>query len=497
MVVAPDPDPSHHAPVRPPRQGPAYADGGPKARAVASRSQPMRSPHAANEAVDDDAFGQGLPFDPRGRRGPIDRTSVPAGTDAGRTASPPAVIGAGTGKSGPGRVASARPVLTDEERGILIAAPDFRGGNRSTEQIDDRVLVHRNLTYAEGDRRDAVRHRLDVYLPTGGARQVLDDGVGGAGSGAAPAIVWFHGGGWQVGSKDDMGGLYGRIGAALARQGIAFVNANYRLTPRVRHPGHVEDVAAAVAYVVAQADQFNIRPDRLFVAGHSAGAHLASLLATQPDWLAEYDLDPRRDLAGVIALGGVYDLKAFRDHVARRGGIAGALARFYDDDAANADSAPPEPSPADAPVEPSPADAPVPARPGPASDGSAASSADGDGAARTRRSEPAGRIKPRPGMSLARNGWDNPFPPGSLSDASPLHNIRPGIPPFLIVHEGLGDLIPQQAVALAQSLERAGVGHERVEIACEDHFTILLETLRPGSRVLEAMVRFVMMARAQ
>ncbi|MFW5653531.1 MAG: alpha/beta hydrolase [Planctomycetota bacterium] len=377
-----------------------------------------------------------------------------------------------------------RVALSEAELALLSAPPDYRGSAEQTEQLDDGVLVHRNLRYAEGERRDAVRHRLDLYLP---ARATMwpqaTDGAGDAASSLAtkrscPLVVWFHGGGWQLGTKDDMNGIYGRIGASLAARGIAFANANYRLTPRVRHPGHIEDAAAAVSYLQSRASEFDITPGGIFLAGHSAGAHLAALLATQPDWLEEYDMDPASNIAGVIPVSGVFDLKSFRDFVARRGGISLALTRFYERTSESA------------------ADA--------VSDASArTSSRTSAGATLTEDSPRANAIGARtigrkrrsgkrgPTMDFTRGRWDNPFPPGTLTDASPMYNVHADTPPMLIIHESLGDLIPSQALAFERGLARHGVSHERIEIEGEDHFTILVDMLRPGNRSIEAMTRFI------
>lgn len=165
--------------------------------------------------------------------------------------------------------------------------------------FDDRLLESgvrriRNLTYLEGDERDAQRRRLDLYLPPSGPPH--------------PLIVWMHGGGWRIGSKDDLFGLYGRIGAVFAERGIAWANINYRLTPRVQHPGHIDDCAAAVAFLIRQAPEFNLNPEGVFLAGHSAGAHLAALLGLDERFLRAHGIESRSVTRGIMASSGIYRL---------------------------------------------------------------------------------------------------------------------------------------------------------------------------------------------
>lgn len=141
-----------------------------------------------------------------------------------------------------------------------------------------------NLAYGPGRRQ-----RLDVYTPADGAAP-------------HPVVVFIHGGSWQAGSKDQ----YRFVGAALASQGIVAVVINYRLNPEVRFPVFVEDAAAAVAWTLRNAGAYGGDPRRVFVMGHSAGAHSAVLLGLDPRYLAAAGASTH-DLRGVIGLSGPYD----------------------------------------------------------------------------------------------------------------------------------------------------------------------------------------------
>jgi acetyl esterase/lipase len=98
----------------------------------------------------------------------------------------------------------------------------------------------------------------------------------------APVIVFFYGGSWNSGFREG----YGFLGRALAAQGYVVVLPDYRKVPEVRFPRFVEDAAAAVAWTHANIGNHGGDPGRIAVSGHSAGAHIAAMLALDPKWLA-------------------------------------------------------------------------------------------------------------------------------------------------------------------------------------------------------------------
>lgn len=106
-----------------------------------------------------------------------------------------------------------------------------------------------------------------------------------------PTVVWFHGGGLTGGER--------RIPAELTGQGIAIAAAGYRLAPQAKSPEYVEDAAAAVAWTFRHIERYGGSPDRIYVAGHSAGAYLTLLLGLDKKWLARHDIDADR-IAGLI-----------------------------------------------------------------------------------------------------------------------------------------------------------------------------------------------------
>lgn len=141
---------------------------------------------------------------------------------------------------------------------------------------------------------EATGLKTDVYTPRGAAN--------------APVVVFFYGGRWSEGDKD----LYEFVGAALAKQGFVAVVPNYRLYPKVRYPAFVEDAAKATRWAREHAARYGGDPNRLFVMGHSAGAHLAALLATDERYLKAVG-GSRTWLKGMIGLAGPYDFLPFTD----------------------------------------------------------------------------------------------------------------------------------------------------------------------------------------
>ncbi len=168
----------------------------------------------------------------------------------------------------------------------------------TTERLD-QVIEKRDIVYFDGPDADRAYHKLDLFLPKG--RQDF------------PVVVFIHGGAWLIGDKNDFG-IYAAIGRMLASHGIGAATINYRLSPQVKHPEHIKDVARAFAWVHQHIAQYGGRPDRLFVSGHSAGGHLAALLSTDESWLRAEGLS-LSDIRGAVPISGVYSIppRMFKD----------------------------------------------------------------------------------------------------------------------------------------------------------------------------------------
>ncbi|MDP2342561.1 MAG: alpha/beta hydrolase [Deltaproteobacteria bacterium] len=139
-----------------------------------------------------------------------------------------------------------------------------------------------------------------------------------------PVVVFLHGGVWQMGDRAQ----YAHVGTAFAGRGFVAVTASYRLAPRHRWPAQIEDAAAVVALVKANAAKWGGDPEKIFLVGHSAGAQLAMMLLYDPAHLAKHKLTPK-DIDGVVAISGVFDLRAPLDEDQDDGGFARFIAPVF------------------------------------------------------------------------------------------------------------------------------------------------------------------------
>lgn len=148
------------------------------------------------------------------------------------------------------------------------------------------------------------RQMLDVYIPkTGSAPRYPEKTENESLKKKKDVIVFFYGGSWQRGKKDD----YLFVAQAFASKGYIVVIADYRLYPEVRFPAFVEDGAKAVAWAHAHIQEFGGNPARLFVAGHSAGAYIAMMLGLDTAYMQAAGITASHPIAGIIGLAGPYD----------------------------------------------------------------------------------------------------------------------------------------------------------------------------------------------
>lgn len=115
---------------------------------------------------------------------------------------------------------------------------------------------------------------MDVYFPT----QPLTDKT------PAPLIVMVHGGAWTIGDKNNAAVVKHKVDY-WSKQGWIFISINYRLVPNATLQQQTQDIAEALIYIQNQAPNWHADSKRLVLMGHSAGAHLVSLLTTRPLWL--------------------------------------------------------------------------------------------------------------------------------------------------------------------------------------------------------------------
>ncbi len=288
----------------------------------------------------------------------------------------------------------------------------------------------RDVPYAGRLGGDAFRRQLDLFLPKGKK--------------AFPVVILVHGGAWVIGDNRCCG-LYSSVGQFLASQGIGAVLPNYRLSPGVRHPEHVKDVARAVAWAHSHIAEYGGSSDKLFLAGHSAGGHLVSLLATDERYLNAEGLRTSA-VKGVIAVSGVYHILPGSLSFTLSG--EGPLAFRFDEIA--------------------------PLR--------GTCGAHGTG----RRAWP--------GVPMSLNVFGPAFgnDPQVREDASPMSHVRAGLPPFLIVCAGK-DLpgLAGMAEEFHEALRSQGCEAALLRVEQRNHNSVLFRAIDSDDPVAGAMVAFI------
>jgi acetyl esterase/lipase len=154
-------------------------------------------------------------------------------------------------------------------------------------------VVERDLPYA--GKGSHPLQTLDLYLPAEKSAK------------ARPVFILIHGGGWSAGDKSNSRFVDPKT-SWLVDGGYVVASINYRLAPAVKHPGQVEDVCKAIAWMQKHAAKHGGDPDRIYLLGHSAGAQLAALAAVDAPRLKAAGVDPK-SIRGVVLLDGAgYDI---------------------------------------------------------------------------------------------------------------------------------------------------------------------------------------------
>ncbi len=175
----------------------------------------------------------------------------------------------------------------------LVAAPvfaqqqedAFSPAERPSRPYQAAARVTRTVIYG-----DDLRQQIDVYEPADAVE-------------AQPLVLFIHGGGWSMGSHRSVGAKPAHFGAA----GYYFASAGYRILPNAPVEQQAADIGAAIAALRGQAGAIGFDPDRIAIIGHSSGAHLAALLASDPSYAG----DAFDAVRGVILLdSGAYDIAA-------------------------------------------------------------------------------------------------------------------------------------------------------------------------------------------
>jgi acetyl esterase/lipase len=291
------------------------------------------------------------------------------------------------------------------------------------DQTASPVRELRNIPYWASQSADPVRHRLDLYLPRGQKD--------------FPVVVFVHGGAWVMGDK----GFFGwgsRLGQYYAAHGIGVVMPSYRLSPGIKHPEHVKDVARAFAWTVKNIHRYGGNPDRLFLCGHSAGGHLVALLATDETYLKAEGVKLSQ-VKGVIAVGGVYRLPEVNLCVKLPALGDSSLRQLF------------------------------------GGSGKAAKKASAE-------------------LDLNLNPFGPVFGKDAkvLRDASPVNHVRAGLPPFLLVYsDDELPLLPEMAREFARQLERCKCDVQTLKVSGRDHETVMFYATADTDPVAQAIRKFV------
>lgn len=178
-------------------------------------------------------------------------------------------------------------------RGLLVLTLAFIAiGNAQAAPPVFEQQTFRDISYYDGPDADPVRHKLDIHVPKG-AKDF-------------PVLFFVHGGAWVKGNKDHLG-IYTILARTFNRHGIGVVSTNYRLSPSVKHPEHIRDVARAFAWTHKNIGKYGGDANEMFVAGHSAGGHLSALLATDDTYLKSNGLTLRA-IRGAMPISGVFTI---------------------------------------------------------------------------------------------------------------------------------------------------------------------------------------------
>ncbi len=170
------------------------------------------------------------------------------------------------------------------------------------KNLMNKTKVLKNIAYGPH-----LQQVMDVYFPTTASTDKKP----------APIMVMVHGGAWRIGDKNNAAVINNKVDYC-SKQNWLFISLNYRLLPDVTVQQQTQDIAAALIYIQKQAKNWHADPKHLLLMGHSAGAHLVSLLTTRPLWLTS---QPQPWLATVALDSAAYNIEKI---------MQTRHARFYD-----------------------------------------------------------------------------------------------------------------------------------------------------------------------
>jgi len=168
----------------------------------------------------------------------------------------------------------------------------------------EKIQRHSDLAYIEGLPATDTLRRLNLVIP----QDVVNP----------PLLIWIGGGAWSYVDRN----VEMELAQMLAGEGIAVASVGHRLSPAtwrnpalstgVEHPAHMQDIARAVQWLVANNDKYDFDANNIFIGGYSSGAHLAALLTMDKTYLEAVNLE-QETIRGVIPISGTFDIQHYYD----------------------------------------------------------------------------------------------------------------------------------------------------------------------------------------
>ena len=178
---------------------------------------------------------------------------------------------------------------------IVLSSSCLRSNEEYNLKSNNQEIIKFNdLQYVTIDGVDPKLNSLDIYTKKSEELK--------------PIMIYVHGGSWRLGDKSSVG-LKPNI---FIENDYLFISVNYRLSPNVKFPAHAQDVAKAISWVYSNSEEYGGDKNQIYLMGHSAGAHLVSLVSTDERYLQENNLD-LNIIKGVISLDTVYDFNLLYD----------------------------------------------------------------------------------------------------------------------------------------------------------------------------------------
>ncbi|MCA8940531.1 MAG: alpha/beta hydrolase, partial [Planctomycetes bacterium] len=164
--------------------------------------------------------------------------------------------------------------------------------------LGPEIVTHAGVNYSDDA---SITRQLDVYAPKTFNGKEL------SATNTLPVLVFYHGGNWAAFGGDKRHGK--AIASGLCKEGFIVVSITYRGadgTEESQYPRFVRDAAHGFAWVHKNVSKYHGNPERIFISGHSAGGHIAALLAYDSQWLKAHEIDASKTIRGMVGISGIY-----------------------------------------------------------------------------------------------------------------------------------------------------------------------------------------------